>query len=76
MNNIRKSDMENHLSPRPRTQIHLCQPQSVPDATGFSGQELSSARPTPNDSMEDAIDLSSTGGRKPNAGETSESIKG
>lgn len=68
MSNIRQSDVKNHLSPRYRTQIHLCQPESLPDATGFSDQELPGAEPTPNDSMQDALGLSSTGGPKPVAG--------
>ena len=36
---IKKSDVKNHLSPRHRTQIHLCPPESQPDATGFSAAE-------------------------------------
>lgn len=39
MSLIKKSDVKNHLSPRHRTQIHLCQPESQPDATGFSGAD-------------------------------------
>lgn len=39
MSNIRQSDVKNHLSPRFRTKIHLCEPVSQPDATGFSGAE-------------------------------------
>jgi len=39
MSNIRQSDVKNHLSPRFRTKIHLCEPASQPDATGFSGTE-------------------------------------
>ena len=76
MSIIRKSDVKNHLSPRFRTQIHLCEPESLPDATGFSDQELASAEPAANDSMENALGLSSTGGRMPRAGETPENIKG
>ena len=37
MSLIKRSDVKNHLSPRFRTKIHLCQPESQPDATGFSG---------------------------------------
>jgi hypothetical protein len=40
MSNFRQSDVKNHLSPRFRTKIHLSQPESQPDATGFSGAEL------------------------------------
>jgi hypothetical protein len=39
MSLIKQSDVKNHLSPRFRTKIHLCQPESQPDATGFSGAE-------------------------------------
>jgi hypothetical protein len=39
MSNIRQSDVKNHLSPRFRAKIHLCDPVSQPDATGFSGAE-------------------------------------
>lgn len=39
MSLVKKSDVKNHLSPRHRTQIHLCQPASQPDATGFSAAE-------------------------------------
>lgn len=39
MSLIKKSDVKNHLSSRYRTQIHLCQPESQPDATAFSVAE-------------------------------------
>ncbi len=39
MSLIRQSDVKDHLSPRDHTQIHLCPPESQPDATGFSGAE-------------------------------------
>lgn len=39
MSLIKKSDVKNHLSPRYRTKIHLCQPVSQPDATGYSVAE-------------------------------------
>ncbi len=39
MSLIKQSDVKNHLSPRFRTKIHLCQPESQPDATGFSVAE-------------------------------------
>lgn len=34
-----KSDVKNHLSPRYRMKIHLCDPASQPDATGYSVTE-------------------------------------
>jgi hypothetical protein len=39
MSQIRQSDVKNHLSPRFRTKIHLCDPVSPPDATGNSVPE-------------------------------------
>jgi hypothetical protein len=36
---IKKSDVKDHLSPRRYTGIHLHQPASQPDATGFSGED-------------------------------------
>ena len=39
MSQIRQSDVKNHLSPRFRTKIHLCDPVSQPDATGYSVPE-------------------------------------
>ena len=39
MSLIKKSDVKNHLSPHFRTKIHLCEPVSQPDATGYSVAE-------------------------------------
>ena len=39
MSQIRQSDVKNHLSPRFRTKIHLCDPITQPDATGHSVPE-------------------------------------
>jgi hypothetical protein len=36
MSQFRQSDVKNHLSPRFRTKIHLCDPVSPPNATGNS----------------------------------------
>jgi hypothetical protein len=47
MSQIRQSDVKNHLSPRFRTKIHLCDPVSQPDATGFSVPELDAIQATP-----------------------------
>jgi hypothetical protein len=44
---IKKSDVKNHLSPRHRTQIHLCPPESPPDATGFSAAEPDAIKESP-----------------------------
>ena len=39
MSFMKQSDVKNHLSHRTRSQIHLIEPVSQPDATGFSGVE-------------------------------------
>ena len=39
MSLIKQSDVKNHLSPQFRTEIHLCQPESPPVATGYSVAE-------------------------------------
>jgi hypothetical protein len=44
MSQIRQSDVKNHLSPRFHTKIHLCDPVSQPDATGYSVPELDAIR--------------------------------
>lgn len=36
MSDIKRSDVKNHTRPSFLTKIHLCQPESQPDATGFS----------------------------------------
>jgi hypothetical protein len=41
--NIRQSDAKNHLSPRFRTKIHLCPPETQPDASGFAHEEPAGA---------------------------------
>lgn len=38
-----QSDVKNHLSHRTRSQIHLIEPISQPDATGVSGVEPAAA---------------------------------
>jgi hypothetical protein len=40
MSLVKRSDVKNHPSVDSRTKIHLCVPESEPDATGFSGDEL------------------------------------
>ena len=39
MSLVKKSDVKNHLSARFRDKIHLLNPESQPDATGFSEAE-------------------------------------
>jgi hypothetical protein len=50
---IKKSDVKNHLSPRYRTQIHLCEPESEPDATGFSAEESGAVEADASDPAKD-----------------------
>ncbi len=38
MNLIKKSDVKNHLTAHRHNRIHLYQPESLPDATGFAGE--------------------------------------
>ncbi len=39
MSIINRSDVKNHMRPPFLSKIHLCEPQSQPDATGFSEPE-------------------------------------
>lgn len=55
MSLIKKSDVKNHLSPRHRTEIHLCPPESQPDATGFSAAESGVVQPDTSDSAKDLV---------------------
>ncbi len=43
MSLIKKSDVSNHLSRRGHKAIHLYQPASQPEATGFSSEEAEQA---------------------------------
>jgi hypothetical protein len=47
MSQIRQSDVKNHLSPGFRTKIHLCDPVSQPDATGYSVPEPEAVKADP-----------------------------
>jgi len=49
MSLTRKSDVKNHLSPRFRTETHLCAPAGLRDATGCSvaGPDAIGTIPTP-----------------------------
>ena len=68
MSNIKQSDVKNHLSPRFNPKIHLCQPESEPDATGFSEEEPAGAEAIGNDSAQNPPGVSPTGGRESIAG--------
>jgi hypothetical protein len=65
---IKKSDVKNHLSPRHRTEIHLCPPESQPDATGFSAAEAGTVQPDASNSAQDRIAELSSSGRAPAPG--------
>ena len=62
MSNIRQSDVKNHLSPRFRAKVHLCQPVSQPDATGFSGADPGAIEATPSLFAEDFVAEHSSSG--------------
>jgi hypothetical protein len=53
MSLIKKSDVKNHLSPRFRTKIHLCEPESQPDATGYSVVEPNASKANASSFAED-----------------------
>jgi len=55
MSLVRQSDVKNHLSPRFRAKIHLCQPESQPDATGFSAAEPDAINATTSSFTEDFV---------------------
>jgi hypothetical protein len=57
-----KSDVKNHLSPRYRREIHLCQPASQPDATGFSVAEPGAIKSDPSDFAKDFLAEHSSSG--------------
>jgi hypothetical protein len=59
---IKRSDVKNHLSPRHRTDIHLCQPESQPDATGFSAAEPDAIQANSLNSAEDFVAERSSSG--------------
>jgi len=47
MSPIKRSDVQNHLHYPLATKIHLVQPESQPDATGFSGGEPDAVKEVP-----------------------------
>jgi hypothetical protein len=47
MSVIERSDVKNHPRPPFLTKIHLCPPESQPDATGFSGPEPGTTKTNP-----------------------------
>jgi len=55
MSLIEKNDVKNHLSPRFRTKIHLCEPESQPDATGCSVAEPNAIKANASSFTEDFV---------------------
>jgi hypothetical protein len=55
MSQIRQSDVKNHLSPRFRTKIHLCDPVSQPDTTGYSVPEADAIKANPSTFAQDFV---------------------
>jgi len=55
MSLIKKSDAENHLSPQVCSKIHLCEPVSQPDATGYSVPETDAVKVDPPDFVQDFV---------------------
>jgi hypothetical protein len=62
MSILKKGDVKNHLSPRFRTQIHLCPPESAPDATGYSVAETDTIQASAPSFAEDFVQEHSTPG--------------
>ena len=55
MSLIETSDVKNHPSPRICSKIHLCEPLSQPDATGFSAPETETTEADPSSFAEDFV---------------------
>jgi hypothetical protein len=55
MSLIKQSDVKNHLSPHFRTKIHLCDPVSQPDATGYSVPETDAIKANASDFAKDFV---------------------
>ena len=59
----KQSDVKNHLSPRYRAKVHLCEP--VSDATGFSGAEPDAIKAIPLGFAEDFLAEHTSPGQVP-----------
>lgn len=55
MSLTKKSDVKNHLSSRHRRGIHLAPRASLPDATGFSGEQSDRVNPATGDVTEQPL---------------------
>ena len=65
MSQVRKSDAKNHLPPRFHTKIHLCDPLSQPDATGYSVSEPDAIKADPSAFAQDFVAEHSSSGAAP-----------
>jgi len=55
MSPLKRSDVQNHLHPPFFTKIHLVQPESQPDATGFSVAESGAINTNPSGIVQDFL---------------------
>jgi hypothetical protein len=55
MSPIKRNDVENHLHPPFLTKIHLCEPVSQPDVTGYSVAEPDAIQANPLNFAEDFV---------------------
>ena len=62
MSNISESNVKDPPSARFRTTIHLCEPVSQPDATGFSGAEPAAVAANPPNFANDFVGEHSSAG--------------
>ncbi len=75
MSLFEKSDVKNHVHSPFLTRIHLVQPESQADATGFSGAEPDAIKAGPLDSGQDSAGiLSSSSGSLPSTDPVTDSI--
>jgi hypothetical protein len=66
MSQIRQSDGKNPLPPRFHTKIHLCDPVSQPDATGYSASEPEAIKADPSTFARDFVAEHSSSGAADN----------
>jgi hypothetical protein len=62
MSAINRGDVKNHLHSPLETRIHLVQPESQPDATGFSGAEPDTMKADPSGSTRGPVAEDSSSG--------------
>ena len=55
MSPLKRSDVQNHLHPPFFRKIHLVQPESQPDTTGFSGSDLETTQASPSGFAQDFL---------------------